>query len=37
MVLTEKELLLLDCFMYSDIAPQSQGMTVENDLVSKVQ
>ena len=32
MALTEKELLLLDCFMYSDIAPQSQGMTVEKIL-----
>ena len=32
MALTEKELLLLDCFMYSDIAPQCTGMTVDKIL-----
>ena len=29
MALTEKELLLLDCFMYSDIAPKCEDMSVE--------
>ena len=32
MALTEKELLLLDCFMYSDIAPQCAGMSIESIL-----
>lgn len=29
MALTEKELLLLDCFMYADIVPQCEGMSME--------
>lgn len=36
MALTEKELLLLDCFMYSDIAPQCEGMTVQAILAQYV-
>ena len=31
MYLSDKELLLLDCFMYSDIAPNSNGKTI-NDI-----
>ena len=29
MALTEKELLMLDIFMYSDLAPQNEKMTLE--------
>lgn len=32
MALSEKELLLLDCFMYSDIAPNSKGKTLGDVL-----
>ena len=36
MALSEKELLLLDCFMYSDIAPKNEDITVEKILLQYI-